>query len=118
MSVTLLWANSFKFHFHQLGYQAQFQAQFHPLSPVIYHLISLNCGRSRSNIWWEENNANIAGVVATEVDTSTAAVVEVVGGAEDSGAKMMRRYTKEMPISHSTTCLFVRPTLLAHHEAS
>jgi hypothetical protein len=79
------------------------------LTSATYHLIALKCEKSSSNLWWEENNADIAGVVATE---STVVVMEVVGGAEGLGAKVIWRYMKEMPASHSITRCFVRPTLL------
>jgi hypothetical protein len=61
--------------------------------------------------------------VATRVEALIAAVVvevvEVVQGAEDTGAEMMRQCTKKMQILPLVTCLFVRPILLAvmkpHH---
>jgi hypothetical protein len=60
---------------------------------------------------------DVVGVVATGVEALIAAVVvevvEVVQGAEDTGAKMMRQCTKKMQISPLVTFFFVRPILLA-----
>jgi len=78
-----------------------YQAAVPSLSPFTYSLVDLNRVHSRYNLWRGENNADADGVVATEAEpliVAVVAVVEVVGGAEDTGAKIMWRDTKQIPI--------------------
>ena len=59
------------------------------MSSVTHFLINLNRIHPINNLWRGENNADAGGVVATEAEPLIVAVVEVVGGAEDTGTKIM-----------------------------
>ena len=74
-------------------------------------------------LWRGENNADVDGVMATEAEplivVAVVEVVEVVGGAEDTGTKIMWRDTKQMPTLPLMMCNLVRPiplTILKLHR--
>jgi hypothetical protein len=78
-----------------------YQAAVSSLSPFTYSQVHLNLVHSRYNLWWGENNADVDGIVAREAGPLVVAVVpvvEVVGGAEDTGAKIMWRDRKRIQI--------------------
>ena len=66
-----------------------YQAAVPSLSSVTHSLVTLNRIHTIYNLWRGKNNADADGVVATEAEPLIVAVVEVVGGAEDMGAKIM-----------------------------
>jgi hypothetical protein len=65
-----------------------YQAAVPSLSSVTHSLVTLNRIHPIYNLWRGENNADADGVVATEAEPLIVAVVEVVGGVEDMGAKI------------------------------
>lgn len=96
-----------------------YQAAVPSLSPVTYSSVDLNRVHSRYNLWRGEKNANADEVVATEAEPLIVAMVEVVdvvGGAEDTGTKIMWRDTKQMPIFPLMIVRMIFLTILKLHR--
>ena len=97
------------------------QAAVPSLSSVTHFLVNLNRVSSSCNLWWEENYANVVGVMATRVEALITAIVlveagEIVGEPEDTGTtgKIMRRYEGDADLL-LITCLLRTSN---SHEAS